>query len=211
MLGMVTVVGSSDPVGWGLAGWSDAVMPGCCSCIAEGLLELLREMGERVWPFKGAAAAAPGYWRIRLVRCAERAGAQLTRLGNASSRGGIPLDAHPTVQVFQCDMREPLDPGIGFVQARDVVEVAAACLAERSTVFHGDLFQRFQAVGHESRTEDVDAPGILSAELLHDFHGIGLEPLSAAEARLKGHEILIRVQFERQGEQARGLVAFAVI
>src|SRR4051812_1455787 len=56
MLGMVTVVGSSDPVGWGLAGWSDAVMPGCCSCIAEGLLELLREMGGAI----GVSRVRPG-------------------------------------------------------------------------------------------------------------------------------------------------------
>src|SRR3546814_14786724 len=69
------------------------------------------------------------------------------------------------------------------------------------------FFERFEAVGGETRCEDRDALAGL-AQGFEPAIGRGFEPFGAAEARLKGD--LDRAP-EQVGKQARGLLALAMI
>ncbi len=77
-------------------------------------------------------------------------------------------------------------------------ELLAAIVLEDLGIFLRDFFQRFQAIGRESGSDDGDAPHAFPGQPLHGLVGVGLEPLVEAEARL-----------ERQ-QQFRGVEAHAL-
>src|SRR5262245_52721012 len=104
-----------------------------------------------------------------------------------------------------------MHPVSALVEARYGVKFAAAGAEKIRLALDGDFLERFQAVGNESRADHVDSPHILSAQLAQHFRGVRLEPLGAAKARLKCDSKLLRTQSQQFGEQARGLMAFAVV
>ena len=85
--------------------------------------------------------------------------------------------------MLQRDLGERTDPFVVLVQARDQVELAAACGEEGLLALDADLLQRLEAVGDEARAEDVNAPQPLVGVALERGQGIGLEPLGAPETR----------------------------
>ena len=103
------------------------------------------------------------------------------------------------------------DPRRVVVQARDVVERLPPAGQEGLARFHGDLFQRLQAVGDEARAHHVDAPTPCARQRDQRRLGVRLQPVGAAEAALEGHDPVVRREAEPRGQQARGLVALGVV
>ena len=91
------------------------------------------------------------------------------------------------------------------------MKLFAAGVQKRLARFHVDFFQRLQAVAGEAGAHHVHP---LHAGLAHGNQagfGVGLQPLGAAQAGLKGHLELVFGQAQALGQQAGGLVAFAVV
>ena len=81
------------------------------------------------------------------------------------------------------------------------MEALAAVLQERRAALHGDLLERFEAVGNEAGTDHVDRAHALVGHRLETGLGIGLQPFGPAEARLEGHQVAVLGQAKRFGQQ----------
>ena len=117
----------------------------------------------------------------------------------------------PAAGVAHDEVGQRRDVRGSVVECRDVVQAAAAGLAEELVVLQRDLLQRLQAVGGEAGAQHVHAPHARGAPFLEQLVGVGLEPGLAADARLEADEALVRAQIQPLGEQAGGLVALAVV
>ena len=104
-----------------------------------------------------------------------------------------------------------LDPGIVFVERRDVVIGLAAGRNEIVAAFLSYFFQRLEAVGNEAGADDIDALLSLSAQCLQRWCGVGLQPFGLAEARLETDFVLVVVETQSGGKQPAGFVALAEI
>ena len=62
------------------------------------------------------------------------------------------------------------------------MEFLAAVVEEGFLAFHGDLFQRFEAVGDEAGTDDIDAFGAFLRQHFERRVRVGLQPFHFAEA-----------------------------
>ena len=91
------------------------------------------------------------------------------------------------------------------------MKLLAAGFEKAGAAFHRQFFQGFQAVGGEARSDHVDASHAVAAERCQRLVGVGLQPFGAAEARLEGEAILLRVESQRLRQQAPGLPAFAMV
>jgi len=91
------------------------------------------------------------------------------------------------------------------------MKLASAVGQERLLATDADFFQRFQAVGHESRADDVDPVRPGARELDQRRLGVRLQPLRAAEPRLECQGPFLCAQIQRVGQQPRGLVALAMV
>ena len=80
---------------------------------------------------------------------------------------------------------QAVDPGGMAVQGRDVAELAPARAQEGVAAFLADLFQGFQAIGHETGTHHVDLGNTLGGQRLQGGLGVGLEPARRAEPALE--------------------------
>ena len=55
-----------------------------------------------------------------------------------------------------------MQPVVALVEARYVAEFAASRVEEDRFALDRDLFERFQAVANEARTDDIDPPDMLA-------------------------------------------------
>ncbi len=106
---------------------------------------------------------------------------------------------------------ETLRPVRLGVQAIDVIKDLAATGQKRFLAFHGDFFQRFEAIDTEARAGHIDPSHTFFGQLAQGGFGVGLQPLLLAKARLKRHRVISSGQPQALGEQAPGLVALAVV
>ena len=70
------------------------------------------------------------------------------------------------------------------------MKLLAAGRLEIMLGFHGDLFQRFQAITGKARAQQVDAFDALLRQRHQGRCRVWLQPFGLAEARLEGHHVL---------------------
>ena len=90
------------------------------------------------------------------------------------------------MQLALDEMDDHLDAPIAIVKAGNVAELLTAEFVEDLLVLLGDLLERLDAIGGESRGDDGDGLHAVARQRLDSLVGVGLDPLGAAEARLKG-------------------------
>src|SRR3546814_16986719 len=71
------------------------------------------------------------------------------------------------------------------VERRDVTQGRAACALKLLGVTLRDLFQRFQAIGGETRTDRIQRLHAATRQSFDHQIGVGRKPLRAADSRLE--------------------------
>src|SRR5690349_10264988 len=92
----------------------------------------------------------------------------------------------PSGEMLPRNIREGFDPVRPLVEAGQKVEFLASRGQEGFPALDSYLLQRFEAVGDETRADNVHAAYALAPELGQRGLGVGLYPGRAAEARLEG-------------------------
>ena len=105
----------------------------------------------------------------------------------------------PPLQIVHYDVCQCMYPIVALIQAGDVTVFAASRMQEIFLAFQCDLFQRFQAVGHETGTDYIYTPGFLCSPGFQGGGSIGLEPFCLAEAGLETDGVLLRLQSQFLG------------
>ena len=118
--------------------------------------------------------------------------------------------AHPDRFASAMPARARIQSSRSFRQGAGM-ELPAAGAEKRLLACNADFLERFQAVGDEARTDDIDAAHPLLAVIGKGWRGIGLEPLRAAEARLESELPMAVGELQFRREQPCGLLTFAVI
>src|SRR3569832_2117560 len=144
---------------------------------------------------------------------AKRAGSATAVLrGHGLSRcipgsGGL----RPALRMAQHEIGKHRDVIGPLVEGANVMQAFAASEQKGILVEHGDLFQRLEAIGGKTGTDDIDMTSALFGPALQGLVGIRLQPLGTAETRLKTHLPLPVAQLQALRNETCGLVAFAVV
>ncbi len=109
------------------------------------------------------------------------------------------------------EAREECNVVVARVECRDVMQVATAGLAEDIAVLHRRLLQRLEAIGCESRTDDVEAIEASAAEFGNRHIRVWFQPLGATQSRLEGEQPVVVSEIQCFGEQASRLETLAMI
>ena len=98
--------------------------------------------------------------------------------------------SYPALKLAQHELADHIHATLAVIEARNEGKLFAAMVFEDLGVFLRDFFQRFQAIGRESRRDNGNAPHAIVREFLQGLVGIGLKPFVEPEARLEGQEQL---------------------
>src|SRR5205823_9040019 len=98
-----------------------------------------------------------------------------------------------------------------LIQARDRVKVLAASLLKHAAPGDADFFERFKTIGDEPRAQHIDAREPFASKRSERVKGVGLEPFTASEPRLKAQGPLFRLESDLLREEPRGDMAEAVV
>src|SRR5437868_14446680 len=119
--------------------------------------------------------------------------------------------SYPSFELAQGDLPDHQHAGRAVVEAGNRRKILAAIFLERVRVLDRDLLQRFQTIGGKAGRDHRYAFDAAPGELADGPVGRGLEPLLAAEARLKGHHQPRLVELERVAQEPHGLDAMGII
>ena len=107
--------------------------------------------------------------------------------------------------------RERRNVRFACVQGRNVPQCPTPRLDKDFVSAYRDLFQRFETVGGETRTEDVDPAQALAPPLGQRFVGVRAQPFLATDPRLERDKPFSRREIQPFGDETRRRVAFAVV
>src|SRR5436190_1679509 len=91
----------------------------------------------------------------------------------------------PALKLAQNKLADHVHPGLAVVQAWNEGKLLATIVLEYLGVFLRNFFQRFQAIGGKTGSDDRDTAHAVLCELLHGLVGVGLQPSVVAEPRLE--------------------------
>src|SRR5438552_7867502 len=98
-----------------------------------------------------------------------------------------------------------------LIQAGDRVKLLAAGLLKRAATRDADFFERLEAIGDKPGAQHVDAPKPFASQCSERVKGVGLEPFTASEPRLKAQDPLLRLESDLLREEPRGDMAEAMV
>src|SRR5438067_197913 len=93
--------------------------------------------------------------------------------------------SYPALKLAQHQLADHVHPGVAVVQAWNEAKLLAAVVLEYLGVFLRNFFQRFQAIGGKTGSNDRDTAHAVLCQLLHGLVGVGLQPSVVAEPRLE--------------------------